>query len=188
MFKPALLAVCVSLLLTACLPSFVPLSKKNEATPAGLEGVWANDKFEYSVALKDDHYEVLGKCLSKDINAPFHYIMTIAKIEGRLYASVAFDYDKAEKDWPKEVQDQLSANVHPQVWSFQLVLEGDTLKLLVYEEDLAPMPNDDEDGDKMPSIIASHRKALREWLAKNGEKAFKEHEGFVYKRKAAETK
>lgn len=189
MFKPALLAVCVSLLLTACLPVFVPLSLKNEATPQGLEGTWINDEAACAVSLDKANERYLIDRSSLDGKGPkLDYVMTVSKIGDELYASIAFDIEKAEKSWPADVKKQMELNVFPQFWLFRLLLEGDSLKLLVYDEKLASLPKDEEAGDSLPSPIAADRKALREWLAKNGAKAFKENDGFVYKRKAAEAK
>ena len=186
MFKSTLLFICLSLSLTACLPSFVPLSKKNEATPEGLTGTWFNKNAEYLVSLKEDHYEIEGKVIDQEIKAQTPYIMTVSKIGADLYATVIFNIRKAESSWSKEMKNQLELNVAPQAWIFRLQLEGDTLKLLIWDPQQAALPAG-YDSDE-PSPIMADRKVLREWIAANGDKAFKEDEGFVYKRRAAEMK
>ena len=188
MFRLALFSACLSFLLVGCLPSFVPLSKKNEATPEGLTGVWLGEKFEYAVELNDDHYSIYGKSLNPKETPDVPYLMVVSKIGDKLYASVAFDYGKAEASWPKEIKNQLECNVYPQVWIFRLKLEGDTLKMLIYDDKVVSLPKDGDDGESFPSPIAADRKALREWISKNGAKAFKEHENFIYKRKTADSK
>lgn len=182
MFRPALFAACVSLLLTGCLPVFVPLSKNNEAMPDGLCGTWTGDKVEYVVSTKEGHYEIVRKSFEEKKTPDIVYLMSISKIGDGLYATVAMDLDKVQESWPEGVKKQLELNVWPQAWIFRVQLEGDTLKFLIYDDKLAPLPQDEEPG--FPSPIAADRKALRDWLAKNGDKAFKEDSSFVYKRKA----
>ena len=191
MFARILLVALLALPLCGCLPTAVPLSKKNEATPEGLVGAWKcirSSEGDSIVSLSKDgsYYEVRNANSQKQDEAILVYKMVISKIANDLYATLFLDVSKSSNLWPKETSSIVDVDMIPRCWTFKLELNGDNLKLLVWDEKNAKI--EPEKYDENVNILLLKSSEIRDLLAKDGAKAFKESEHFTFTRKKADSK
>jgi len=178
------LPVLFLFVLCGCLPSLNPLSKKNDCVVENLPGVWNDrDGGEYEISLKDEKYRIAARTKNQDgTENIIYYDMIISKIDGSLYASVILNKETFEK-YPQRIKDTVLLCTIPFYWIFKMETEGDTVRLLVYDDgnkNIPPLKNVTV-GDAR--VFSSDETELRDWIVRYNKSSFKTADSFCYTKK-----